>query len=220
MQDRISNHPNRWKIKDVNTGVETLADLTRADDPTQTGTPLNKASFLPDAVASAIESATGVSGITLPGDALNAIATFISGFGDISKSIYVETGSYVGTGIISSLTSQSGNNIWIRNIASAPSLTFSFKPRFLFIKTQTSSSYKYYNYSTSAILFDPTIAGSDSITGTNGLLWIYPFTNIGSRGFILNGNTIKWFYASSTSDAADLLNTSSTTYYYLAMGVE
>ena len=219
MQDRISNHPNRWVLTPV-TGETDTYDFTRADDPTQVGTPLNKATFLPDAVATALETATGVSGIALPADALNAIATFISGFGDISKSVYVETGSYVGTGIISSLSSQSGNNVYIKNIASAPSLTFSFNPRFLFIKRHIASSYKYYNSGTSTLLFDPTIEGSENITGTNGLLWIYPFTNIGSRGFILNGNTIKWFYASSTSSAADLLNTSSATYYYLAMGVE
>jgi hypothetical protein len=219
MQDRISNHPNRWVLTPV-TGETDTYDFTRADDPTQVGTPLNKATFLPDAVASAIESATGVSDVELPADALDAIATFISGFGDISKSVYVETGSYVGTGIISSLSSQSGNNVYIKNIASAPSLTFSFKPRFLFIKRHTASSIKYYSSGTSQRLFDPTISASDNNTGTNGLVWVYPFTNIGSRGFILNGNTIKWFYASSTSDAADLLNTSSTTYYYLAMGVE
>lgn len=219
MQDRVSNHPGRWVLTPV-TGETNTYDMTRADDPTVAGTPLNKATFLPDAVASAIETATGVSGITLPSEALNALATYISGFGDISKTTYIETGSYVGTGVISSLASQSGNNVWIRNIASAPSLTFSFKPRFLFIKNVTATSNKYYNYSTSQILFDPTILGSENITGTNGLLWIYPYTNIGSRGFIISDNSVKWFYAASTDSAADLLNTSGKTYYYLAMGVK
>ena len=219
MQDRISNHPNRWVLTPV-TGETNTYDFTRADDPTQTGTPLNKATFLPDAVATALETATGVSGISLPADALNALATYISGFGDISKTAYVETGSYVGTGVISSLSSQSGNNVWIKNVASAPSLTFSFKPRFLFIKSVTATSYKYYNSSTSQILYDPTIEGPENLTGTNGLLWIYPYTNIGSRGFILSDNTIKWFYANSTTSAADLFNTSGKTYYYLAIGVD
>ena len=216
MQDRISNHPNRWVLTPV-TGEANTYDFTRADDPTPIGTPLNKATFLPDAVASALETATGVSDIELPADALNALATFIGGFGDISKTAYVETGSYVGTGVISSLSSQSGDKIWIKNIASAPSLTFSFKPRFLFIKAVTASSTKYYNYSTSQILFDPTIYCTNSVTSN---WWIYPFTNVGSLGFILSDNTIKWFYAASTSSAADLLNTSGTTYYYLAIGVE
>lgn len=218
MQDRISNHPNRWVLTPV-AGETNTYDFTRADDPTVAGTPLNKATFLPDAVASALEAATGVSGITLPSEALNALATVLSGFGDISKTAYVETGSYVGTGIISSLASQSGDNVYIRNVNTAPSLTFSFMPLFLFIKAVTASSKKYYQYGTSQLLFDPTIASPEAITGANGLQWIYPLTNIGNRGFIVSENTIKWFYASSTSDAADLLNTSGNTYYYLAIGV-
>ena len=218
MQDRIATYPNRWTLTPV-TGQANTYDLTRADEPVTVGTQLNKATLLTDATAAAI-AALGVTSPSTPNEALNAFAAVLSGFGDIAKTTYVETGSYVGTGVISSLSSQSGNNVYIKNIASAPSLTFSFKPRFLFIKPQTSSSNKYYNYSTSTLLFDPTIAGSDNITGANGLLWIYPFTNIASRGFIISDNSVKWFYAASSSSAADLLNTSGTTYYYLAMGVE
>ena len=217
MQDRVATYPNRWKLMPV-TGETNVYDFERADEPVVAGTPLNKATFLTNETAAAIAEFAG-STPTLPTEALSAIAAFINEFGDVTKTAYIETGSYVGTGIISSLTSQSGDRVNIKNISSAPSLTFSFKPRFLFIKTQTTTSYKYYNSSNSQLLFDPTILGPENITGTNGLLWIYPFTNIGSRGFIVNGNTIKWFYSASTSTAADLLNTSGTTYYYLAIGV-
>lgn len=118
MQDRISNHPNRWVLTPV-TGETDTYDFTRADDPTQVGTPLNKATFLPDAVASAIESATGVSGITLPADALDAIATYLSGIGTTGNITRIETGSYTGAGGTSATKSKS--------------LTFSIKPRFLII---------------------------------------------------------------------------------------
>ena len=217
MQDRIATYPNRWTLTPV-TGQANTYDLTRADEPVTVGTQLNKATLLTDATAAAI-AALGVTSPSTPNEALNAFATVLSGFGDITKTAYVETGSYVGTGVISSLFSQSGDNIYIKNINSAPSLTFSFKPRFLFIKTVTTSSSKYYQSGTSTRLFNPTILGSETLTGNNSLLWIYPFTNITSRGFITSGNTIKWFYGNSTSSAADIFNTSGTTYYYFAIGV-
>lgn len=217
MQDRVSTYPNRWKLTPV-AGQTNIYDFERADEPVVAGTPLNKATFLTNETAAAIAEFAG-STPTLPTEALSAIAAFINEFGDITKTAYIETGSYVGTGVISSLTSQSGSNVYIKNINSAPSLTFTFKPRFLFIRYQGSSSNKYYASGTSQLLFDPTIITPENFTGTNGLLWIYPFTNIGSRGFVVTDNTIKWFYAASTSTAADLLNASGTTYYYLAIGV-
>ena len=118
MQDRISNHPNRWVLTPV-TGETDTYDFTRADDPTQVGTPLNKATFLPDAVASAIESATGVSGVTLPGEALDAIATRLSAIGAANTIARMASGSYVGAGGDSSTKTKT--------------LTFAFKPRFLIV---------------------------------------------------------------------------------------
>lgn len=96
MQDRISNHPGRWVLTPV-TGESNTYDFTRADDPTVTGTPLNKATFLPDAVATAVEAATGVSGVSLPADALNAIASAIAGIG-LTKNCKISYGSWSGTG--------------------------------------------------------------------------------------------------------------------------
>ena len=53
MQDRVSLYPGRVKLEPV-AGQANLYDLTRADQPTQEGTPLNKASLLSDATKTAL----------------------------------------------------------------------------------------------------------------------------------------------------------------------
>lgn len=50
MQDRVPLYPGRVKMTPV-AGQANTYDMTRADDPTQAGTPLNKATFLKDATA-------------------------------------------------------------------------------------------------------------------------------------------------------------------------
>lgn len=55
MQDRVSLYPGRVKLEPV-AGQANTYDLTRADQPTQEGTPLNKASLLSDATAAAIKA--------------------------------------------------------------------------------------------------------------------------------------------------------------------
>lgn len=50
MQDRIPLYPGRVKMTPV-AGQANTFDMVRADDPTQAGTPLNKATFLKDATA-------------------------------------------------------------------------------------------------------------------------------------------------------------------------
>ena len=53
MQDRVSLYPGRVKLDPV-AGQANLYDLTRADQPTQEGTPLNKANLLSDATETAM----------------------------------------------------------------------------------------------------------------------------------------------------------------------
>ena len=55
MQDRVSLYPGRVKLEPV-AGQANLYDLTRADQPTQEGTPLNKANLLSDATETAIKA--------------------------------------------------------------------------------------------------------------------------------------------------------------------
>lgn len=51
MQDRVPTKPNRAFIKPEDGGSAFYATITRADEPTQTGDPLNKATFLKDETA-------------------------------------------------------------------------------------------------------------------------------------------------------------------------
>lgn len=178
MQDRISTHPNRWVLTPV-TGETNTYDFTRADDPTQVGTPLNKATFLPDAVAAAVESATGASGVSLPADALNALASAVS---DIkSDAVKFDYGSYVGTG-----TNSTSNYL---------DITFSMQPRAVLI-----------------------LSGF-----TVGIAWVYGMTdanagNLGRIQFAVNGNTLRRRAGASNTSAAQLMNTSGTTFYYMGVG--
>lgn len=118
MQDRVATYPNRWKLTPV-TGETNVYDFERADEPVVAGTPLNKATFLPDTVAAAVAAATGISGITLPADALNAIAAYITAVGSSSYINRVVTGSYVGTGGTST--------------TKTVTLTFPFNPKFVVV---------------------------------------------------------------------------------------
>lgn len=69
MQDRAPLYPGRVKLTPV-AGQEYTYDMTRADQPTQEGTPLNKASLLKDATAALF----GFGSDAVPDDMLNALA--------------------------------------------------------------------------------------------------------------------------------------------------
>lgn len=58
MQDRIPLYPGRVKMTPV-AGQANTFDMVRADDPTQAGTPLNKATLLKDATAALYGLGTG-----------------------------------------------------------------------------------------------------------------------------------------------------------------
>lgn len=68
MQDRVSLYPGRVKLEPV-AGQANTYDLTRADQPTQEGTPLNKASLLKDATAALL----GLGTDAVPDDAFVAL---------------------------------------------------------------------------------------------------------------------------------------------------
>lgn len=72
MQDRVSLYPGRVKLEPV-AGQANLYDLTRADQPTQEGTPLNKATLLNDDTAALF----GLDDKAVPDDVLTLIKTMI-----------------------------------------------------------------------------------------------------------------------------------------------
>ena len=53
MKDRVAAHPGRYKLTKVS-GSTNLYDLERADQPTEAGTPFQKATMLTDETATAL----------------------------------------------------------------------------------------------------------------------------------------------------------------------
>lgn len=71
MQDRIPLYPGRVKMTPV-AGQANTYDMVRADDPTQVGTPLNKATLLQDATAALY----GLTSSAVPDDVFAAIGKY------------------------------------------------------------------------------------------------------------------------------------------------
>lgn len=103
MQDRVSLYPGRVKLEPV-AGQANLYDLTRADQPTQEGTPLDKANLLSDATAAAIKAllasqtedpATPNAALSILAQAVDAAATKADVV-DSKGNCEIYSGSYVG----------------------------------------------------------------------------------------------------------------------------
>ena len=77
MKDRVPLYPGRVTLTPVS-GQANTYDLTRADQPTQEGTPLNKASLLKDATAALF----GLGTDAVPDDVLSRLSRFQSGLGN------------------------------------------------------------------------------------------------------------------------------------------
>lgn len=112
MLDRVPVNPGRVLVTPENGGAAYYATLTRADNPTQEGTPLNKASLLKDATAAKF----GLGTDAVPDDVFGALSRFQSGLGneyvwDKHKQFvsydYDETGT--SSTVISGLTNNKGN---------------------------------------------------------------------------------------------------------------
>lgn len=102
MQDRVSLYPGRVKLEPV-AGQANLYDLTRADQPTQEGTPLNKANLLSDATAAAIKAllasqtedpATLNEALNILAQAVEDVTTVAAGKCSIANSTYTGNGKY------------------------------------------------------------------------------------------------------------------------------
>lgn len=77
MQDRVPLYPGRVTLTPVSGQANTF-DLLRADQPTQEGTPINKATLLKDATAALF----GLPNTAVPDDALHLLSRFQSGLGN------------------------------------------------------------------------------------------------------------------------------------------
>ena len=91
MKDRVPLYPGRVTLTPVSGQANTF-DLTRADQPTQEGTPLNKATLLKDTTAALF----GLGTDAVPDDVLHLLSRFQSGLGNeyLWKKINVAAGYY------------------------------------------------------------------------------------------------------------------------------
>ena len=112
MKDRVPTYPGRVRLTPLGGN---LYDLAMADEPSQVGTPLNKATLLTDATASLL----GLSGDPTVDNALARLVDIING--------RVIKGSYTGTGV-----GGSGN---------PNSLTFALTPKAVIITPRSMNCY-------------------------------------------------------------------------------
>ena len=168
MQDRVSLYPGRVKLEPV-AGQANLYDLTRADQPTQEGTPLNKASLLKDATAALF----GLTTDAVPDDALALIKTLIdSANSNANTKAKIATGSYIGTGTYG----RSNPN----------SLTFDFEPKFVAV-FGTSDSFQLFLLNGASYAFSVRKENSN----TDNSAKTSPIT------VSFSGNSVSWYSKNS-----------------------
>ena len=94
MQDRVSANPGRVLIT-PESGDAYYATITRADNPSVEGTPINKNTLLKDATASLY----GLSNTAVPDEVFSNIKSLINSLNSsVSQKARIQSGSYVGTG--------------------------------------------------------------------------------------------------------------------------
>lgn len=190
MKDRVPVYPGRVKLVPVS-GQSNVYDMVRADQPTQAGDPLNKATLLKDATAALF----GLGTDAVPDDVLQKLAgaAFNSGgtITDVNGNplgVRIATGSYVGTGTYG----EDNPN----------SLTFEFEPKFLIVQRSTT------NYPGGFIWID----------GISEIGSVFTDTSSGASlriSIIKNEKDITWY---STSNAEKQMNLVDSYYYYIAIG--
>ena len=180
MKDRVPLYPGRVILNPVS-GQENTYDLTRADQPQQEGTPLNKANLLSDTTAAAIASATKISNSSDPviDEMLANIAAVIGTNLKLTK-----TGSYVGTGT--------------KGQKNAIQLAIGFCPVFVAVLAAGSGRQGLIIYDKISDTFcSKTYNWSDKLTVqyANGVLSYYT-TNLGSSGvsYQLNEESVNYYW--------------------------
>lgn len=168
MKDRIPTYPGRVKLTQVSGDIY---DLERADQPSEAGTPLNKATFLKDATAALF----GLANAAVPDDVLAAIAT-----GKAS----IETGSYNGTGVYGS--------------ANKNTLSFSITPKIVVIyRRSTSLGFQMvmpYIFGEKSFWTGTMSTNQEQIVNISGntMQW---YSNGGNANYQLNGSGQTYYYA-------------------------
>lgn len=195
MQDRIATYPGRVRLTPV-TGETDVYDLERADEPIQSGTPINKATLLTDAAAAAVEAAAGEnSPPSLPSQALAMLAAAISELN--GKAVQMETGGYTGTGTYGS--------------ANPCTLTFSFQPSIVILGELVDTGVETHNVPTIYKWGEAALQVRIERRATSGYNYDY-LVNTAS----VSGKTLAW-YAPSGTYAYNQANISGKKYFYIAL---
>lgn len=200
MRDRIPVNPGRVLITPENGSAAYYATMTRADNPTQEGTPLNKASLLKDATAALF----GLGTDAVPDDALNAIKTLINGANaNADTKAKVATGSYTGTGTY--------------GIDSPNSLTFDFPPKLLIFIDSYGHVMENQSNDTN---HDELLIGNPQVLGTAYTKWGFPSAYYNSTSSYSkrseDGKTLYWYI--NSPNAGYQYNTAGAIYNYVAVG--
>ena len=191
MKDRVSLYPGRVKLN-PGSGQENTYDMVRADEPTQDGDPLSKATFLKDSTAALF----GLDNTALPDDVLVAIKTMFNGRVRIAHGTYAGTGKY-------------GEN-------NKNSLTFPFAPELLILYqagyigvVSGNNSYREGSY---AILPKQT-------TTFVTIVYDGEYYRDDSNSISFSDKTVTWYvYQTYSGKAAGQFNASGITYGYIAIG--
>ena len=105
MQDRVPLYPGRVTLTPV-AGQANTYDLVRADQPTQEGTPLNKATLLKDVTASIL----GLPNTAVPDDAFLALTIGVGTYGFRVK-VQLSDGTPVEGATVSGITALTGSTL-------------------------------------------------------------------------------------------------------------
>lgn len=114
MQDRVPLYPGRVTLTPV-AGQENTFDMARADQPTQEGTPLNKATLLKDATAAKFGKDTGA----VPDDVLDVLSK------SVLEGTYPVVDVYAGQNWEKGTVPNVSGSVW-QAIAVANNILFSF----------------------------------------------------------------------------------------------
>lgn len=224
MKDRTPTFPNRVKITPEDGSPAYYATVTRADEPTQAGDPLNKNTFLTDTTAALF----GMDNTALPNNIFSFLGQYNLHWWKVTDSAGTETyvqsenrNEHPDFGSVGSLSyvylgvpfqnSVDAKNTYVGSYTGngkygsgkKNSITFSFVPKFLVVVKNVQQLVNVqYDYDSNLMIWIDGMV-EDHVTATPGY-----------RTYSRRDNTVYWH----SVDADSQMNTDGTKYFYFAIG--